>query len=56
MVFPAVAVIGQIAQLWASYVKVSSGKVMEAKDVVNLATGFFAVVAVVFGSVLYMMW
>ena len=56
LIFPAIAAIGQIAQLGASYVKVSRGKVMEKKDVVNLATGFLAVVAVVFGSVLYMVW
>ena len=56
LIFPAIAFIGQLAQLGATYVKVSSGKVMEKKDVVNLATGFLAVVAVVFGSVLYMVW
>ena len=47
---------GQLAQLGASYVKVKNGKILEKKDVVNLATGFLAVMAVVFGSVLYMVW
>ena len=56
LIFPAIAVIGQLAQLGASYVNVKNGKVIESKDVVNLATGFLAVVAVVFGSVLYMVW
>ena len=56
MVFPAIVSIGQLAQLGASYVKVKNGNVMESKDVVNLATGFLAVVAVVFGSVLLMVW
>ena len=56
LIFPAIAVFGQIAQLWASHVKVGSGRVMERRDVVNLTTGFLAVVAVVFGGVLYMVW
>ena len=56
LLFPAIVSIGQLAQLGATYVKVKNGKVMERKDVVNLATGFLAVVAVVFGSVLLMVW
>ena len=56
LIFPAIAAIGHLAQLGASYVKIRNGKVMEKKDVVNLATGFLAVVAVVFGSILYMVW
>jgi len=37
-------------------VKIKNGMTAESKDVVNLATGFLAVMAVVFGSILYMVW